>query len=70
MKNQDTLDVIPNFITASTPKELRLLMYKNNISKAMFFKYFDIQYVQSEKKWYAWYFDEADRDNNILQGKG
>ena len=67
MKNQDTLDVIPNYIEASTLKELRLLMLKNNIQKSMFFKYFDIQFVN--KKWYAFYFDEADRDNNILQGK-
>jgi hypothetical protein len=70
MKNQDTLDVIPNYLVAATPKELRLLMLKNNVAKAMFFKYFDIQYVATEKKWFAWYFDEADRDNLILKGKG
>jgi hypothetical protein len=70
VKARSELDVIPNFIEAATPKELRLRMLQNNVEKYTFFKYFDIQYVQSQKKWYAWYFDEADKNNDILQGKG
>jgi hypothetical protein len=53
-----TAKSIPNYLAASTPQGLRRLMLLNNARKAMFFKYFNIQYANGQ--WYAWYFDELD----------
>lgn len=49
-------DHVPNFIKASTASGLRRLMSRNSIRLKGFVQYFDIQYVQDEKAWYAWYF--------------
>lgn len=56
MGGNPTPNSIPNYIAASSPMGLRRLMLLNNARKAMFFHYFNIQFVNG--KWYAWYFDE------------
>lgn len=47
---------IPNFLRASSPRALRRLMLRNNTRHSGFVKYFNIQYVESDKSWYAWFF--------------
>jgi hypothetical protein len=39
----------------------------NNIKYGMFFKYFDIQFVNG--RWYAWYFNEPDLRSKDLVGE-
>ena len=50
---QESSASIPSFLTARSPEGLRRLMLRNNAKHAMFFKYFDIQFVNG--RWYAWY---------------
>lgn len=52
----EKLESIPNFVVASSPQELRRLMYLKNIQNSTWHKYFDIQNVDG--KWYAWFFEE------------
>ena len=47
---------VPNYVAASSVKGLRRLMLINNKKHNGFVKYFDIQYVEKDGKWYAWYF--------------
>ena len=51
---------VPNFLRASTSSGLRRLMLLNNRKHKGFVKYFDIQWVEKESKWYAWYFVTED----------
>jgi hypothetical protein len=46
----------PDFITAKTPKGLRRAMLRNNLKQKGFVVYEFIQYVQSDKLWYAWFY--------------
>jgi len=50
-----SLDTIPNFLRARSPRRLRQLMLANNVKHRGFVVYQDIQYVASEKLWYAWF---------------
>ncbi len=54
------LDTVPQFIKARSPKRLRQLMLSNNTQHKGFVVYQDIQWVQSEKLWYAWYYVKID----------
>ena len=49
----DLRPTLRNFVTAKTPRGLRLAMLRNNSKKGFNFKYRDIQFVKG--KWYAWY---------------
>lgn len=57
--------VIPNFLTAVTPLGLRRLMLLNNKKHGAWLKY-DIQYVESQKRWYAWYYAESISNDDPL----
>lgn len=47
---------IPQFLSAGSPRGLRRLMFRNNLKHKGFVKYFDIQWVPGDKRWYAWFF--------------
>ena len=51
---------VPNFLRASSSAGLRRLMLLNNRKHKGFVKYFDIQWVSEENRWYAWYFVTED----------
>lgn len=56
--------VIPNFITAASPRALRRLMLLNNRRLGAWHKY-DIQFVNG--KWFAWFHEDITRaDVNSL----
>jgi hypothetical protein len=46
---------LADFIRAKTPKGLRLAMIKNNAKWKIVFSYRDIQFVENDKRWYAWF---------------
>lgn len=54
-RTPNLLDV-PHFIKARTAKDLQQLMLKNNTRLKSYVQYFNIQYVESERAWFAWYF--------------
>lgn len=60
------LDVIPNFIVASSPQGLRRLMRLNNLKLGGFVRYFDIQQDKSGK-WYAWYHNDLKTEIQDLE---
>jgi hypothetical protein len=35
-------------------------MFEQNLAEGKEIKFFDIQYVQSDKAWYAWFYKEID----------
>lgn len=47
---------IPSFVTARTPRGLRRSMQRNNIKHRGFVVYQDIQWVESDGLWYAWFY--------------
>jgi len=49
------IDTIPNFISARTPAGLRRAMLRNNTKQKGYVFYHHIQWVESEKRWYAWF---------------
>lgn len=51
---------IPDFVRASTPAGLRKAILRNNTKHQGFVVYQDIQWVQSESRWYAWYYVTED----------
>jgi len=53
-------NLVPHFIKASTALLLTERMFENNLAERKEIKYFDIQYVQSDKSWYAWFYKEID----------
>jgi hypothetical protein len=55
------LSNIPNYISASTLKGLRRLMFRNNVKARKQFIYQDIQYVNG--KWYAFYLEDFRIEN-------
>jgi hypothetical protein len=59
-----SLSRTPNFISASTPKELVRLMLKNNVDKRLEFRYFDIAQAK-DGTWYAWYYYEIETVKDI-----
>lgn len=52
--------VIPNYLTAASPKALRRLMLLNNKRLGAWHNY-QIQFVNG--KWFAWYHEEVSRSN-------
>lgn len=55
---------IPNFLRARSAAGLRRAMLKNNLKHKAFVQYFDIQFNEAERVWYAWYFSNLSRDEN------
>jgi len=55
-------DLVPNFITAESPRGLRRSMFLTNQLKGGECQYFDIQsYNESGKtKWIAWFFEKTE----------
>lgn len=49
------LGVIPHFIYASSPKTLKSKMLRNNSKFGVYLTYFDIQFVEKENRWVAWF---------------
>ena len=62
------MDNIPNFLRARSPQGLRRLMRRNNLRLRAFIKY-DIQWVDSEKQWYAWYYVDFERLTDQEKGE-
>lgn len=54
--------VIPDFLTAGSPRELRRLMFKNNVAHSAWFNY-QIQFANG--KWYAWFHVDLTRSSNV-----
>jgi len=48
--------LIPHYIKARTSDELMRLMFENNSRLKAFVNYFDIQFVEKEKAWFAWFY--------------
>jgi len=68
--SQAKLTTIPNALVAKDVKRLRQLMLLNNRRLSAFLKY-DIVWVESEKKWYAWYYEDLTFDlRQKPQGEG
>lgn len=64
-----SLTDIPVFITAGSPQGLRRKMFDTNLKLKAFVNYQFIQYVESEKKWYAWFVaDESQTEEAGLDG--
>lgn len=61
-----SLDTIPNYLRARSPRRLRQLMLSNNVKHRGFVVYRDIQYVASEGMWYAWFNVKAEPE--VLDG--
>lgn len=62
---------VPNFLRASSSTGLRRLMLINNRKHKGFVKYFNIQWVDNEERWYAWYFvtEETAQLEQTLRGE-
>ena len=58
MKSGNAL-VVPNFLKAGSLAALRRLCLKNNVKKGKQFHYFDIQYIEKERKWVCFYEEEV-----------
>ena len=54
---------IPNYLVASSPQGLRRLMLLNNNKRGAWHKY-EIQYIQKENRWYAWFYSDPTKDFN------
>lgn len=54
------LDTIPNYVSARSEFALRRAMFLNNLKHKGFVVYQDIQWVESKKKWFAWYYVATD----------
>lgn len=62
--------LIPHFIKARTAQLLMRACFENNAKLKAYVPYFDIQYVEAERAWYAWYFlslDNRNSDNAITE---
>lgn len=64
MQRPVSLTSIPHYIVAASPKELRRLMFKNNLKHGLVFKYFDIQQTQ-DGNWICWYFHDLEFNSLI-----
>lgn len=58
--------LIPNFIKARSPKRLRVLMYETNKRDGVQHDWKHVQWVESEKAWYAWYMQKINLENAML----
>lgn len=66
--NETKLEVVPNFIKASSPDLLREAMFLNNLRLKSEIKYQDIQ-QSKDGTWYAWFYDEVDYYSKIKPKK-
>lgn len=57
-----SLDEIPQFLTARTPMGLRRAMLRNNTRQKGFVVYQDIQWVESDRRWYAWFYVKVEQE--------
>jgi hypothetical protein len=55
------VDTIPKFVTARSPIGLRRAMALNTKKQKGYVQYHHIQWVESEKKWYAWFDVKEDK---------
>lgn len=58
---EQNLGVIPHFIYASSPKSLKNKMMRNNSKFGLYFKYFDINFIEKESRWVAWFYVDVER---------
>jgi hypothetical protein len=56
--------LIPNFLTAGSPRALRRLMFLNNKRLSSFLEY-QIQFVNG--KWFAWYYEDALKPGQVIE---
>lgn len=61
--------VIPNYVTASTPRGLRRVMLRNNVRDGMQYAY-EIIFNSKENKWYAWFYKDIVKDITTRQSEG
>jgi len=57
-------DLIPNYISAATPRGLRRLMLSESSKRGRFYKFTDIQFVDG--RWYAWFVDDIRLDDDLM----
>jgi len=67
MAPEVSLTRIPNFLSAASPMGLQRLMRSNNLKRGIVFSY-SIVWVESDKKWYAWF--DFDNDKEIFAKGG
>jgi hypothetical protein len=48
--------LLPHFVKSKTARGLQRACLDNNLRLKAYVNYFDIQYVEAEKTWYAWYY--------------
>ena len=56
---------IPNFVKARSPKRLRELMLEANGKHGLQHEWLNIQYVEKDDSWYAWYMEIVDLSRAI-----
>jgi len=57
-----SINKLPSFVQARSPRGLRLAMFKNNAKDRKQYHYFDIQYIQQpsgRRVWFAWFYKDA-----------
>jgi hypothetical protein len=57
------MESIPNFLKARSAQGLRRLIRRNNLRLRSFVVY-NIQWVESEKSWFAWYVEPSEKASN------
>lgn len=55
--------LIPHFVKARTAQGLQRACFENNVRLKAYVNYFDIQWVESDKSWYAWYYITVGADD-------
>lgn len=50
------ITVVPNFLRAKTPEDLRKAMLMNNARMGAWVEYFDIQ--KQDGQWIAWFYED------------
>jgi len=61
-------NLVPNFIRAKSPLQLRGLMLENNIKSGLQITYQDIN-LASDGYWYAWFYEEFNLYTQIKNKK-
>ena len=67
MQGEAKASIIPNFLEASTPSELRLLCLKNNLRLGGQVNYFSIVFDSKGNKYIAWFLDDV--QDQVLMNK-
>lgn len=67
--NRGEITTVPNFVTARTANGLRRIMLRTNTRLKGFASFYSIQWVESEKRWYAWFLEDvSDQDLRSVDG--